>query len=151
MREHFAAESFGVVVCHNLLEYSEDPSTTVRDIAHVLRRDGVLSVLVRNRAGEVLKDAVKSGDWKLAANNLTAEQVVDTLYGNRLRLFTPSGIHEMLARAGLEVVAEQGVRVFFDYVAAAGSELIRPTLKYSSWKQSWERGPNFLPLRATFR
>ena len=117
LRELFAAESFDVVVCHNLLEYSEDPSTTVRDMAHVLRTDGVLSVVVRNRAGEVLKDAVKSGDWKLAAANLTAETVVDTLYGNRMRLFAPTDLHEMVERAGLEIVADRGVRVFFDYLA----------------------------------
>lgn len=117
LRELFAAESFDVVVCHNLLEYSEDPSTTVRDIAHVLRKDGVVSVLVRNRAGEVLKDAVKSGDWKLATAILTAETVVDTLYGNRMRLFAPADLQEMLTGAGLEAVAEHGVRVFFDYVA----------------------------------
>jgi S-adenosylmethionine-dependent methyltransferase len=116
IREVFAAESFDVVICHDLLEYTEDPSTTVRDIAHVLRNDGVASVLVRNRAGEVLKDAVRSGDWKLATANLTAETVVDTLYGNRMRLFAPADVREMLARAGLEVVAEHGVRVFFDYV-----------------------------------
>ena len=116
LRELFAAESFDVVVCHNLLEYSENPSTIVRDIAHVLRNDGVLSVLVRNRAGELLKDAVKSRDWKLANANLTAETVVDTLYGNRMRIFAPSDLHEMLAGAGLEVVAEHGVRVFFDYL-----------------------------------
>jgi S-adenosylmethionine-dependent methyltransferase len=114
LRERFAAESFDVVVCHNLLEYSENPSTIVRDIAHVLRTDGVLSALVRNRAGEVLKDAVKSRDWKLATANLTAETVVDSLYGNRARVFAPSDLHEMLARAGLEVVSEYGVRVFFD-------------------------------------
>jgi hypothetical protein len=77
----------------------------------------VLSILVRNRAGEVLKDAVKSGDWRLATANLTAETVVDTLYGNRMRLFAPADLYEMLARAGLEIVAERGVRVFFDYVA----------------------------------
>ena len=71
----FEAESFDVVVCHNLLEYTEDPSATIRDIAHVLRKDGVFSILVRNRAGEVLKEAVKSRDWKLAAANLTAEMV----------------------------------------------------------------------------
>jgi S-adenosylmethionine-dependent methyltransferase len=117
LRELFAAESFDVVVCHNLLEYSEVPSTTVRDMVRVLRTDGVLSILVRNRAGEVLKDAVKSGDWKLAAANLTAETVVDTLYGNRMRLFTPTDLHEMLAQAGFEAVAEHGVRVFFDYLA----------------------------------
>jgi S-adenosylmethionine-dependent methyltransferase len=117
LRELFAAEFFDVVVCHNLLEYSEDPSTTVRDIAHVLRKDGVVSVLVRNRAGEVLKDAVKSLDWKLAAADLTADAVVDALYGNRVRLFAPADLREMLARAGLEIVAEHGVRVFFDYLA----------------------------------
>jgi S-adenosylmethionine-dependent methyltransferase len=117
LRELFAAESFDAVICHNLLEYSDDPSTTVRDVAHVLRTDGVLSVVVRNRAGEVLKDAVKSGDWKLASANLSAETVVDTLYGNRMRLFDPADLRELLAQAGLEVVAEHGVRVFFDYVA----------------------------------
>lgn len=116
LRERFAAESFDVVICHNLLEYSEDPATTVRDIAHVLRKDGVVSALVRNRAGEVLKDAVKSGDWKLATANLTAETVVDTLYRNRMHLFAPADLREMLARAGLQVVAEHGVRVFFDYL-----------------------------------
>jgi S-adenosylmethionine-dependent methyltransferase len=117
LRERFGAESFDVIVCHNLLEYSEDASTTVGDIAHVLRKDGVVSVLVRNRAGEVLKDAVKSGDWKLATADLTAQTVVDTLYGNRLRLFAPADLRDMFARAGLEIVAEHGVRVFFDYVA----------------------------------
>lgn len=116
LRELFAGESCDVVVCHNMLEYSEDPSTTVRDMAHVLRANGVLSILVRNRAGEVLKEAVKSGDWKLATANLTAEAVVDTLYGNRMRLFGPADLHEMLAGAKLEIVAERGVRVFFDYL-----------------------------------
>jgi len=112
----FDAESFDMIICHNLLEYTEDPSTTVRDLAHVLRKDGVFSVLVRNRAGEVLKEAVKSGDWKLATTNLTADMVVDTLYGETLRVFAPADLHELLARAGLEVVAQHGVRVFFDYL-----------------------------------
>ena len=116
LRELFAAESFDVVVCHNLLEYSEVPATTVCDIAHVLRKNGVFSLVVRNRAGEVLKDAVKSRDWKLATANLTADTVVDTLYGNRMRLFAPTDLQEMLARGGLEIVAEHGVRVFFDYL-----------------------------------
>jgi ubiquinone/menaquinone biosynthesis C-methylase UbiE len=112
----FDAESFDMVICHNLLEYTEDPSATVRNIAHVLRKDGVLSVLVRNRAGEVLKDAVKSGDWKLATANLTAETVVDSLYGKPMRVFDPADLHELIARSGLEVVAQHGVRVFFDYL-----------------------------------
>lgn len=116
LRDLFAAESFDIVVCHNLLEYAADPAGTVCDIARVLRKDGVASVLVRNRAGEVLKDAVKSANWELATANLTAETVVDTLYGNRTRVFAPTDLQELIARAGLEVVAQHGVRVFSDYV-----------------------------------
>jgi S-adenosylmethionine-dependent methyltransferase len=114
--ELFDAESFDIVVCHNLLEYAEDPSTAVRDIAHVLRKDAVLSILVRNRAGEVLKEAIKSRDWKLATANLAAETAVDSLFGEPVRLFAPAEIRDLLARASLEVVAEYGVRVFFDYL-----------------------------------
>jgi S-adenosylmethionine-dependent methyltransferase len=112
----FDAESFDVVVCHNVLEYCQTPSTAVRDIAHVLRPDAVLSILVRNRNGEVLKDAIKSHDWKLATANLTAATVVDSLYGEALRVFAPAEVRDLCVRAGLEVVAECGVRVFFDYL-----------------------------------
>ncbi len=112
----FDAESFDMAVCHNLLEYTEDPPTIIRDIAHVLRKDAVFSIMVRNRAGEVLKDAVKSRDWKLAAANLTAETVLDSLYGEALRVFTPVEVRNLCVRAGLEVVAEHGVRVVSDYV-----------------------------------
>jgi len=116
LSELFDDESFDIVVCHNLLEYAEDPSTIVRDIAHVLRKDAVLSVLVRNRAGEVLRAAIKSRDWKLAAANLAAETVVDSLFGEPVRVFAPAEVRDLLARASLEVVAEHGVRVFFDYL-----------------------------------
>jgi len=114
--ELFDPECFDVVVCHNLLEYSDNPSVIVRDIANVLRKDAVFSVLVRNRAGEVLKDAIKSRNWKLAVANLTAETVVDSLYDEPVRVFALTEVLDLLTRAGLEVVVERGVRVFSDYV-----------------------------------
>jgi len=117
--EFFEAETFDVVVCHNLLEYLEDPSRTVCDIARVLRNDSVASVLVRNRAGEVLRAAIKSGDWALTAANLSTETVLDSLFGEPVRVFSPAEVRDMLARGGLEIVAEHGVRVFADYVGPA--------------------------------
>ena len=116
LSELFDAESFDVVVCHNLLEFSENPSAIVRGINNVMRKDGLLSVLVRNRAGEVLKNAIKSRGWKSALANLTAEMALDSLYDEPVRVFTLAEIHELLVRAGLEVVAEHGVRVFCDYI-----------------------------------
>lgn len=114
--ELFDAESFDVVVCHNLLEYVESPSATIRDIARVLRKDAILSLLVRNRTGEVLRAAIKSCDWELATAHLNAETVMDSLYGESVRVFALATVRDLLTRAGLEVVAEHGVRVFFDYM-----------------------------------
>lgn len=116
LRELFEAESFDIVVCHNLLEYVADPGAIVRSVARVLRKNAVVSVLVRNRAGEVLKAAIKSDDWGLAKANLAAETVVDSLFGKPVRVFDPAEILDMLAPAGLAVVAEHGVRVFSDYL-----------------------------------
>jgi S-adenosylmethionine-dependent methyltransferase len=116
MPELFEGGALDVVVCHNLLEYLEEPFGTVCDIAHVLRKDGVLSLLVRNRAGEVLRAAIKSGDRALATANLSAKTVVDPLFGEPVRVFAPAEVRDMLDRAGLEVVAEHGVRVFSDYI-----------------------------------
>ena len=125
--ELFEAGSFDVVTCHNLLEYLEDPLTVVHHVAHVLRTDGVLSLLVRNRAGEVLRAAIRSGDWKLAAASLSAETVTDSLFGEPVRVFSPNDVRSMLAGAGLAAAAEHGVRVFSDYVDLSnlGSETYR--------------------------
>ena len=115
LRELFEAESFDIVVCHNLLEYVADPSAIVGGIAYVLRKDGIFSLLVRNRSGEVLKAAIKSPDLALAKDNLSAQTVVDSLYGKPTRVFDLADAVQILASADLEVVTACGVRVFSDY------------------------------------
>jgi hypothetical protein len=71
---------------------------------------------VRNRAGEVLKAAIQAGDLAVAENNLTAEWGQESLYGGKVRLFTPDTLQAMLKAASLAVIAERGVRVLADYL-----------------------------------
>ena len=129
--ELFDAGSIDFVVCHNLLEYLHDPSATVRDIARILRKDAVISLLLRNRVGEVLKAAIKSGDWKLATSNLRADTVVDSLFGEPLRVFNPAEVRDLCRRANLEIIAEYGVRVFSDYLG-------RESLTDDAYRQVFE-------------
>ena len=86
--------------------------------ANRLLRDSsaILSVLVRNQAGEVLKAAIQAGDLAAAERNLNAEWGQESLYGGEVRLFTPDKLHAMLKAASLTVVAERGVRVISDYL-----------------------------------
>jgi S-adenosylmethionine-dependent methyltransferase len=114
----FDEASFDLILCHNILEFVEDPVAVLRSAAGALRNSsGILSVLVRNRAGEVLKAAILSGDLDAATDTLTAEWGNEALYGGRVRLFTPETTRTMLETASLEVVAERGVRVIADYLS----------------------------------
>ena len=113
----FPAASFDVVLCHNILEYVDDPATVLRSAARLLRdTSAILSIVVRNQAGEVFKAAIQAGDLAAAEANLTAEWGFESLYGGRVRLFTPSGVQAMLNAESLTSIAERGVRVLADYL-----------------------------------
>jgi len=108
---------FDVILCHNVLEYLDDPMALLCGAARALRdSSAILSVLVRNRAGEVFKAAIQAGDLAVAENNLTAEWGQESLYGGRVRLFTPDSLRAMLKAASLTTIAERGVRVLADYL-----------------------------------
>ena len=117
-RQLFAEEFFDVVLCHNVLEYVECPGAVISDSARLMRHDspGLLSILVRNWAGEVLKAAIRAGDLEAAEQALTANWGYESLYGGRVRLFTPDDLLAMSKEAGLELIAKRGVRVVADYL-----------------------------------
>ncbi len=114
----FAAEFFDIVLCHNVLEYVERPSAVISDSARLMRHDppGLLSIVVRNRAGELLKAAIRAGDLEAAEKDLTANWGYESLYGGRVRLFAPDELLAMAKEAGLKLIAERGVRVVADYL-----------------------------------
>jgi S-adenosylmethionine-dependent methyltransferase len=113
----FPAGSFDVILCHNVLEYVDDPGLVLRSAARALRNSSsILSVVVRNRAGEVLKAAIQAGDLAAAENTLAAEWAQESLYGGRARLFTSDSLRDLLTAASLVAIAERGVRVLADYL-----------------------------------
>ena len=113
----FDAGSFDLILCHNILEYVDDPSAMLRTAARALRDSSSnISVLVRNQAGEVFKAAIKDGDLAAAEHNLAAEWGDESLYGGKVRLFTAERLQAMLLESSLAVTAERGVRVTSDYL-----------------------------------
>ncbi len=116
----FPSGSFDIVLCHNILEYVDDPNAVLSAASQLLRSDstgiGILSVLVRSRVGEVLKAGIKAGDLEAAERNLTAVWGYESLLGGRVRLFTLDSLQVMTKGASLSVAAERGVRVISDYL-----------------------------------
>ena len=113
----FDAGSFDRILCHNVLKFMDDPPAVLRSAARILRASsGIISALVRNQPGEVLKAALLNGDLAAAERNLTADWGDESLYGGRVRLFTAQSLRAMLLESSLAVTAERGVRVIADYL-----------------------------------
>jgi S-adenosylmethionine-dependent methyltransferase len=113
----FPAASFDLILCHNVLEFVEDPLAVLGTAARALRNSSsLISVLVRNRPGEVLKAALVNGDLAAAERNLTAEWGDESLYEGRTRLFTAVDLQAILLESSLAVTAGRGVRIMSDYL-----------------------------------
>jgi len=113
----FPSGAFDLILCHNLLEYVDDPGLVLWDAARVMQGpSAILSVLVRNQAGEVFKAAIQAGNLAAAKDGLTAEWGQESLYGSKVRLFTLDKLRTMLKAAYFSIIAERGVRVIVDYL-----------------------------------
>jgi S-adenosylmethionine-dependent methyltransferase len=109
--------SFDVILCHNVLEFVEDAVTVLRNISQTMRNSSsILSLLVRSQAGEVLKAALQAGDLAAAEHNLTAEWGTESLYGGKVRFFSPELVEVMFKDASLTVIDRRAVRVVSDYL-----------------------------------
>lgn len=115
----FRGECFDLILCHNVLEFVDDPSAVLRSASELMLESSILSVLVRTKAGEVLKAAIQTGDLAGAERSLTAEWGRESLFGGRVRLFTPESVHAMLSGASLTMTATRGVRMISDYLPPA--------------------------------
>jgi len=116
----FPAGSFDLILCHNVLEFVGDPSAVLRSAARSLRNSyGMISVLVRNRPGEVLKAALQNGDLAAAERNLTSEWGDESLYGGKVQLFAVENLRTILRESSFTVALERGVRVISDYLPPA--------------------------------
>src|SRR4030081_3016114 len=78
----FQAVSIDVILCHNILEYVDDPCAVLGSAARALRDpSSIISVSVRNQAGGGFKGAIQDGDLAATEHNLTADMSPGTEEG----------------------------------------------------------------------
>ncbi|MFQ5594445.1 MAG: methyltransferase domain-containing protein [Anaerolineae bacterium] len=119
LARHFGKGTFDAVVCHTLLEYVPQPEAAVQALAGALRPDGIFSLAFVNRYADTLRLALAKGDLVAAREALTAMSSPADLFGVPRRTFDADTIRHMLAGAGVEPIAEYGVRIFADYLTKA--------------------------------
>lgn len=110
------AGEFDLVLCHNVLHYTDDRHAVVRALVGALAPGGLISVLCPNAHSDPLRTAVRDLDPVRALAELDAESSYVETIGRALPACTAAGESERLAAAGITVLGHYGVRCAFDYV-----------------------------------
>jgi S-adenosylmethionine-dependent methyltransferase len=114
----FPPDRFDLILCHTLLEYVSDHQEVFQVLISVLRPGGLLSLLTVNAYADPLRLAIARQDLHGAHLALQEQVSPADLFGLPRQTFATEAMHEALDQAGLDVVAEYGVRIFSDYMPA---------------------------------
>ena len=107
----FADDTFDVIICHNVLEYTEDKPAIVRELARVLKPGGFLSLVKHNRYGRVMQMAVLLDDFDKANSLLDGEDSAASKFG-RIRYYDDADIQTWCPELMIEKTC--GIRAFWD-------------------------------------
>ena len=109
-------ESFDVVLCHLALCHVDSPSKALSEFSRVLRRDGILSLIVENKMFFSISEAFK-GNVLEALNRFRKERLFVTMAElGTLRTFERQELLALFERAKLKPVRTLGLRVISDYL-----------------------------------
>ena len=111
-----AGERFDVVLCHNVLEYVDDPAAVVRGLGATLRPGGLLSLVAMNSYALPLRSPLQRGEPEEALTTLGRREFTNR-FGITARTFEPATLVALVRDAGLVLAAWYGLRMFYDYTA----------------------------------
>lgn len=107
--ESLEPASFDMIVCHNVLEYVEDPTIYLNAFYRLLKDGGQLSLVKHNDVGRIMQTAVFECDVPKAMRFLAGERYQSHTMGEAKAY----EIGEVLPKDGFELGHYQGIRAFY--------------------------------------
>ena len=104
------ADSFDLVICHNVLEYADDKEAILKHLVRVTKPGGILSVVKHNLYGRVIATAVMSDDPKTALS-LLDQGAEKSMFGKR-DVYSNEWITDLL-KDEMTLIDTYGIRTFF--------------------------------------
>ena len=111
----FPASSFDLILCHNVLQYTEDAPAVLKGLADSLKPSGLLSVVCMNRFSLAYRAALPHGSLADALAQLDAPTTHGMLFDTTLLTYSADEVGNMLKSAGCRVEKDYGIRCICDY------------------------------------
>lgn len=110
-------ESFNVVLCHLSLCYADSPSGALAEFSRVLRRDGILSLIVENKMYFSISEAFKGNITEAIERFKKDTLFVTTPKLGTLRTFERQELLTLFEQAKFKPIKTLGLRIISDYLS----------------------------------
>ena len=108
-----ALDRFDLVLCHFVLQYRPAGTEDLATLADCIRPGGIISLILPNPAGMVLRQLVTEGPTA-ALSELGAESKRAVTFDHEVRKIAMDELEEALEIVGLSVVRRYGTRIAND-------------------------------------
>lgn len=114
--ETYEANDFDLVICHETIEYVDDPLRAFDIFTRVLRPRGLLSLVFTNRYGMIAHDILAGHDAGAAMSAFEQDTFTTGLNRGTGRLYSAVEILGLLEPLGYALEGQYGLRIFGDYM-----------------------------------
>ncbi|MBW9169900.1 methyltransferase domain-containing protein [Clostridium estertheticum] len=104
--------SFDLVVCHNVLEYAEDPKEIFREFYRVLRPNGIISMVKHNHAGRIMSKVIFENNMDEAIRLLNGG-VSNVANFGQVNYYNINDIRGWIGELDINIEKVLGIRTFF--------------------------------------
>ena len=120
--ESCQANDFDLVICHETIEYVDDPLRAFNVITRVLRPRGLLSLVFFNRYGEIANQVLAARDMAAALATFERDTFQTDFNRGTGYLYSTRELLGLMEPLGYTVEGEYGLRVFCDYLDCSDFE-----------------------------
>jgi S-adenosylmethionine-dependent methyltransferase len=113
----FPEPVFDVLLCHNVIQYVEDPVSMLQAIVSALKPHGIVSLIGGNRYSEAYREALQQRNLHAAQEKLDVTVTQSHTFHQPIRLYTADEVVEWLQHIDCTVIQQYGIRCVFDYIS----------------------------------
>jgi S-adenosylmethionine-dependent methyltransferase len=114
--ESHISEEFDLIMCHETIEYVDDPLRAFNVISRVLKPRGTLSLVFRNRYGLIVEKILGQGNVAEAMDAFEAVEFATKLHHGFGHLYSDTELMALLDPLGYNIEGQYGLLVFSSYI-----------------------------------
>ena len=114
--EDCEADEFDLIICHETIEYVDDPLKALNIITRVLKPRGLLSLVFLNRYGLIISKVIEEGDIKGAIEAFELDEFETKLHRGKGHLYSDQELMALLNPLGYNLEGQYGLLVLSEYI-----------------------------------